>query len=178
VSQYSPLSLDTDLSDTDVKVAAVVKWFSISKGFGFVAPVDGSPDAFLHISVLTSAGLQTVSSGTELLCLIGSGTKGSQVKQILNVLKEESQINHSDPDDIADHSGNNITGSVKWFNNDKGFGFILVDPSSVDHSNQDVFIHKTVLRRCGVEQLETGQRVVIRVKDASKGYEAVWIERN
>ena len=34
------------------EVAAVVKWFNPTKGFGFVKPTDGSPDAFLHVSVL------------------------------------------------------------------------------------------------------------------------------
>ena len=174
MSQNSSFALDTD-----VQVVAIVKWFSTFKGFGFVAPVDGSPDAFLHISVLSSAGLQNVYSGTELLCLIGTGAKGFQVKQILEVLKEISpHINHSSPDEGGNHSENDIFGSVKWFNSDKGFGFIVVDQDSTEHSTQDVFIHKTVLRRCGVEHLETGQRVVIRVKDAPKGYEAIWIRPN
>jgi len=35
---------------------ATVKWFNPTKGFGFVTPEDGSPDAFLHISAVQSAG--------------------------------------------------------------------------------------------------------------------------
>ena len=63
-----------------------------------------------------------------------------------------------------------MSGTVKWFKPDKGFGFVTADDAS-----KDVFVHKSVLRRCGLLQLEAGQRVQMRVQDASKGREATWI---
>ena len=40
-----------------------VKWFNPSKGFGFIAPTDGSKDVFVHISAVESAGLGTLNEG-------------------------------------------------------------------------------------------------------------------
>ena len=63
-----------------------------------------------------------------------------------------------------------LSGTVKWFKPDKGFGFI-----TADDSEKDVFVHKSVLRRCGLAVLETGQRVQMRVQDVEKGREATWV---
>ena len=72
--------------DDGAQARALVKWFNVTKGFGFVAPVDGSPDAFLHISVLNRAGLQEVTDGTEIVCNISQGPKGPQVTRIVEVV--------------------------------------------------------------------------------------------
>ena len=159
---------------------ALVKWFNITKGFGFVAPVDGSPDAFLHISVLNRAGLQELADGTEIECEIAPGPKGPQVTRILEVTGAPS----ARPEGGSGHEGGRrrrdadaasgptfeMAGTVKWFKPDKGFGFVTADDSS-----KDVFIHKSVLRRCGLNQLEAGQRVQMKVQEADKGREATWI---
>ena len=63
-----------------------------------------------------------------------------------------------------------VSGTVKWFKPDKGFGFVTADDQS-----KDVFVHKSVLRRCGLMMLESGQRVQMRVQEADKGREATWI---
>jgi CspA family cold shock protein len=63
-------------------VAAVVKWYSPSKGFGFVQLDDGSPDAFLHVSVVEQTGRQDLPDGTKLICDITEGRKGRQVSHI------------------------------------------------------------------------------------------------
>ncbi len=65
---------------------AVVKWFNLTKGFGFVAPADGSSDAFMHSSVVSHAGMRDVPEGTKLLVQITDGPKGRQVASILQVL--------------------------------------------------------------------------------------------
>jgi len=64
------------------EVAAVVKWYSPSKGFGFVQLDDGSPDAFLHVSVVEQTGRQDLPDGTKLICDITEGRKGRQVSHI------------------------------------------------------------------------------------------------
>ncbi len=63
-----------------------------------------------------------------------------------------------------------MSGTVKWFKPDKGFGFI-----TADDSEKDVFVHKSVLRRSGLAMLEAGQRVQMRVQDVEKGREATWV---
>ena len=40
-----------------------VKWFDAKKGFGFITPDDGGKDAFLHVSALQTANIQSVSDG-------------------------------------------------------------------------------------------------------------------
>ncbi len=151
------------------QVEAVVKWFNLSKGFGFVAPADQSPDAFMHVSVLTRAGLQQVAEGTKLLVVIGQGPKGRQVLSIVSVLGqgEVSGGRRAEPTGPTEE----MLGTVKWFKADKGFGFV-----APDDNGKDVFVHKSVVSRLGLATLETGQRLKMVVHTASKGREAVSIE--
>jgi CspA family cold shock protein len=60
-----------------------------------------------------------------------------------------------------------LEGAVKWFEPDKGYGFI-----SPDGGGKDVFIHITALRRSGIDSLAPGQRVQVEVVDGRKGLEA------
>lgn len=150
------------------QVEAVVKWFNLSKGFGFVAPADQSPDAFMHVSVLTRAGLQQVAEGTKLLVQIGQGPKGRQVLSIVSVLgQSEAPARHQESAGPTE----DMTGTVKWFKTDKGFGFV-----APDDGGKDVFVHKSVVARLGLAGLETGQRLRMKVHTAAKGREAVSIE--
>jgi CspA family cold shock protein len=43
-----------------------VKWFNATKGFGFITPDEGGPDAFVHISAVERAGLQHLSEGQKI----------------------------------------------------------------------------------------------------------------
>src|SRR6516164_7288137 len=60
-----------------------------------------------------------------------------------------------------------LEGAVKWFEPDKGYGFI-----APDGGGKDIFIHVTALRRSGVPALSQGQRVRVDVVDGKKGLEA------
>jgi len=61
-------------------------------------------------------------------------------------------------------------GEVKWFNAEKGFGFVVPDDGG-----KDVFVHKSLLRRCGVEELQPGQRVLMKAVPVDRGREATWL---
>ncbi len=56
------------------------------------------------------------------------------------------------------------TGTVKWFNAEKGFGFI-----TVEDGGQDVFVHYSAIEMTGYKVLEEGQQVVFEVGTGSKG---------
>jgi cold shock protein len=175
-------------SDQGFQIEAVVKWFNRTKGFGFVAPADGSPDAFLHMSSLARAGLQEAAEGTKLLVFIAEGMKGRQVTQIVEVLGmgeiPQSSGGHGGHGDHGGsygggHSGRaapsgpevEMVGTVKWFKPDKGFGFVMPDDK-----DKDVFVHKSVVLRAGLQHLESGQRVKMHVTTSAKGREATSVE--
>ena len=52
--------------------------------------------------------------------------------------------------------GQGTLGTIKWFNYNKGYGFITPD---VKTSDRDVFVHITALQRANIDRLEEGQRV-------------------
>ena len=57
-------------------------------------------------------------------------------------------------------------GTVKWFNNEKGYGFIAVD------GGQDVFVHYSAIQGDGYKSLDEGQRVDFEVAQGPKGPQA------
>lgn len=59
------------------------------------------------------------------------------------------------------------TGTVKWFNGDKGFGFIAADDNSAD-----VFVHFSAIQADGFRTLEEGQKVEYDVERGQKGLQA------
>ncbi len=64
-----------------------------------------------------------------------------------------------------------VTGRVKWFNNDKGYGFIERDGAA------DVFVHYTAIRGDGFRYLEEGEEVEFTVTKGQKGDQAEDVER-
>ncbi len=165
-------SIDTPPgADQGIQIEAVVKWFSLTKGFGFVAPIDGSSDAFIHSSVVSRAGLRDLAEGTKLLIQIGDGAKGRQVLNIMQVLGVGEIAPTSSVRPPPTGPEVDMTGTVKWFKADKGFGFV-----TPDDGGRDVFVHRTVVLRAGIQGLESGQKVRMKVQTASKGREASSVE--
>ncbi|WP_281408886.1 cold-shock protein, partial [Methylobacterium sp. WL2] len=60
-----------------------------------------------------------------------------------------------------------MSGTVKWYDPAKGFGFV-----SVNDGGKDVFVHRSALSRAGLESLAEGQQVTLGVVDGQKGREA------
>lgn len=174
-------------SSSGPETEATVKWFNAEKGYGFVALNDGSGDVFLHVNALQSAGHQTVSPGATLRIRVGQGQKGRQVDQVISVdestatasasasprgrpsFQQRPQRSFDGPPrrQVDLSSAVETMGTVKWYNPDKGFGFIT--PQS---GGKDVFIHASVLERAGLGPLQEGQSVRMGVVQGAKGPEA------
>ena len=59
-----------------------VKWFNAEKGFGFIAPADGSPDVFAHFSAITGNGYRSLEEGETVDFDVEQGPKGLQAANI------------------------------------------------------------------------------------------------
>ncbi|NBX53602.1 MAG: cold shock domain protein CspD [Betaproteobacteria bacterium] len=60
-----------------------VKWFSNSKGFGFIQPMGGGPDIFIHFSAIQMDGFKTLESGAEVSFEVVQGPKGQQAHELI-----------------------------------------------------------------------------------------------
>ncbi len=160
---YIPDQLDI----THHGITAVVKWFNPAKGFGFVQPTDGSPDAFMHVSVVERAGHRTLPQGATIICDLCAGEKGPQVAEVHSVESMPEPPPRPDGGEATE-----VEGTVKFYNRDKGFGFVVPDDGG-----KDVFVSARVLARSGMQSLGPDQRVRMMTRMGHKGPMADSIER-
>ena len=155
-----------------------VKFFNPSKGFGFVARDDGGEDVFVHISAVEQAGLQGLASGQPLgFTLVERNGKVSAID--IKIEGEPMPIEDSAPrarDDRGDRpapggargrrqlTGERTSGTVKFFNATKGFGFIARDDGQAD-----AFVHISAVQRAGMAGLNEGDRVAFDIEVDDRG---------
>lgn len=152
-------------------VRATVKWYNRSKGFGFVSLEEGGADAFLHASVLARAGVDDLAEGARIVCDLSQGQRGPQVAAIDRIESmgeagrgEAGRRSGGAPAGAAGGTAATFEGTVKFFNADKGFGFI-----APDGGGKDVFVHARVLSKAGILGLEPEQRVRVTARMGEKG---------
>ena len=162
-----------EAAPTGPPVQATVKWYNPEKGFGFAELASGG-DAFLHVSVVERSGNSTVPPGATLEVRAAPGQKGMQITEILSV--DTSTAGQEPPrrprpertPRTYDQATTEETGTVKWYNATKGFGFIVRDGGG-----KDIFVHASAVNQGGLNELSEGQRVAVDVAEGRKGPEAV-----
>lgn len=151
-------------------VTAHIKWYNPVKGFGFVKSEEDEADAFLHASVLPPNEVQALPPGATVVCDLAQGQKGLMVATVHSIDRStatEEDFGFSPREGDEESSGPlgpPQDGTVKFFNQAKGFGFIVPDDGS-----QDVFISARTLNRYGMISLESAQRVRIQSRPGDKG---------
>ncbi|MEC3912225.1 cold-shock protein [Sphingobium sp. CR2-8] len=167
----------------------VVKFFNGQKGFGFIVRDDGGEDVFVHISAVEQAGLTGLAEGQPLgFTLVDRGGKVSATDLVID--GEPLPVTDRGPPREAREpraggfgapaggdrggpqrqlTGERSSGTVKFFNAMKGFGFI-----QRDDGQPDAFVHISAVERAGMAALNEGDRLDFELEVDRRGkYAAV-----
>ena len=129
-----------------------VKFFNAQKGFGFIQRDEGGEDVFVHISQVERAGLEGLAEGQELqFNLVDRGGKISAAD--LQVVGDVIAVPQKPAGPQRQLTGDKATGTVKFFNSMKGFGFI-----TRDDGKEDAFVHISAVERSGLPGINEGDR--------------------
>lgn len=137
-----------------------VKFFNAQKGFGFIQQEGGGEDVFVHISAVERAGLEALGEGQELefnLIDRGGKTSAQDLQIVGDVVPAQSSGGERSGDKGGapqrELTGEKATGTVKFFNAMKGFGFLVRDDGQ-----PDAFVHISAVERSGLSAINEGER--------------------
>ncbi len=160
--------LVNEAGSTVTELSGVIKWFDVSKGYGFIVPDGGMADVLLHVTCLRRDGYQTAYEGARVVCEALVRPKGMQALRILS-MDESTAVHPAQQPPARTHVTVAPTSGleraiVKWFNRLRGFGFL-----TRGEGTPDIFVHMETLRRYGMTELRPGQTVLVRFGPGPKG---------
>ena len=155
----------------------IVKFFNGQKGFGFIVRDDGGEDVFVHISAVERAGLTGLAEGQPLgFTLVDRGGRISATDLVIEGEPLPVPDRAPRPEGGAGGgfdrgggpqrqlTGEKASGTVKFFNAMKGFGFI-----SRDDGQPDAFVHISAVERAGMVSLNEGDRLEFELEVDRRG---------
>jgi cold shock protein len=151
-----------------IELTGVIKWFDVSKGYGFIVPDNGMPDILLHVTCLRRDGFQVAYEGARVVVEVLQRPRGLQAFRVLS-MDESTAVHPAQMPPPRTHVSVTATSGleraqVKWFNRLRGFGFLTRGEGTAD-----IFVHMETLRRFGLTELRPGQYVLVRFGPGPKG---------
>jgi cold shock protein len=151
-----------------IELSGVIKWFDVSKGYGFIVPDNGLPDILLHVTCLRRDGFQVAYEGARVVVEVLQRARGLQAFRLIS-MDESTAIHPAQLPPPRTHVSVTPTSGleraqVKWFNRLRGFGFL-----TRGEGTPDIFVHMETLRRYGIAELRPGQFVLVRFGPGPKG---------
>ena len=154
-------------------VTGHVKWYDAVKGYGFVVPGDGGSDVMVHASCVRAFGKVALTEGSSVVLVAQQGPRGLQANKLVDVVEPEGApavTGFAESARPTEFIGQEVEAGplqparVKWFDKQKGFGFV-----NVFGHDEDIFVHMETVRRCGFQDLASGEGMAVRTFRGPRG---------
>ena len=164
-------------------IDATVKWYSNNKGVGVVTPHDGGGDAVLRKAALLMLGSARIAPGDSVNCRIAESSTGRQVSEVIAVRSADTARHRGGPSGQGARRSRTVgsvreghsptggpvtTGTVKFYDPWRGFGFV-----APDGGGRDIYVDYRTLQAAHLPALEDRQRVQVVTRNGTKGPVAV-----
>jgi len=155
-------------------VKGQIKWFDTTKGFGFITAEGRETDILLHANVLRNFGRNSIAGNSIIEVRVQETERGCQAIEIISIQAptegeaQQAVVEILGEGVVIDRDAPLVAARVKWFDRDKGFGFMNVFGAA-----DDVFVHMEILHACGLSDLQSGEALGVKVATGPRGL-MVW----
>jgi CspA family cold shock protein len=160
----SSLTVQSSASDGKERSQGKVKWFSEKRGYGFIQIDD--EEVFIHRSSLAAFGIAKLQNEDVVTVSLTVSERGRVVDTLYGVERPPIplELMAETPEE------GEVFAEVKFFNNQKGYGFI-----TTEDEDGDIFVHFRILEQNGFSMLEQGQKLLVRLEDSDRGKQVTTI---